>query len=211
MAAPESPKKGQLYGNTAELFVNPIHPRLTTKYRTDGHLQNNLALDNRPVNNSTSITDPTAYAQRPSRPENVPPVKRFGPSTHQVSRSQEEEQQRLRNGGKPRGPQALDIFADPADTNNVLRPRRNSESSLVDKSGKMSSDDEKRRRERRHRDREARHRDGRLRAPGASTAKKPSRKLDIIDQLDVTSIYGTGCKQIERATISTADITSGPS
>ena len=173
-------------------------------------LQNNLALDNRPVNNSTSIADPTAYAQPPSRPENVPPVKRFGPSTHQVSRSQEE-QQRLRNGGKPRGPQPLDIFADPTDTNKALRPRRNSESSLVDKSGKMSSDDEKRRRERRHRDREARHRDGRPRAPGSSTTKKPSRKLDIIDQLDVTSIYGTGCKQIERATTSTADIPSGPS
>ncbi|KAL8789921.1 MAG: hypothetical protein Q9195_006582 [Heterodermia aff. obscurata] len=173
MAAPASPKRGQLYGNTAELF-------------------NNLALDDRPLNTDTGIADPTAYAQRPSRPENVPPVRRFGPSSHQVSRSQEEEQQRLRNGGKPRGPQALDIFADPTDTSRPLRPRRNSESSLVDKNGRMSSDDEKRRRERRHRDREARHRDGRPRAPGSSTTKKPSRKLDIIDQLDVTSIYGTG-------------------
>ena len=196
MAAPESPKKGQLYGNTAELFVNPIRQRVTTKHQADGHSQNNLALDNRPVNNSTSIADPAAYAQRPARPENVPPAKRFGPSSHQVSRSQEMEQQRLRNGGKPRGPQALDIFADPADTSKTLRPRRNSESSLVDKSGKMSSDDEKRRRERRRRDRETRHRDGRPRAHGSSTTKKPSRKLDIIDQLDVTSIYGTGCKWI---------------
>jgi hypothetical protein len=44
---------------------------------------------------------------------------------------------------------------------------------------------DRRRRERRHREREA------LRDP---KNKKPSRKLDIIDQLDATSIYGTGGK-----------------
>lgn len=43
---------------------------------------------------------------------------------------------------------------------------------------------DRRRRERRHREREA------LKDP-----KKPSRKLDIIDQLDATSIYGMGGKQ----------------
>lgn len=42
---------------------------------------------------------------------------------------------------------------------------------------------DRRRRERRHREREA------LKDP-----KKPSRKLDIIDQLDATSIYGMGGK-----------------
>ena len=39
-------------------------------------------------------------------------------------------------------------------------------------------------REMRQRDRERRHRDG----------KSRPKKIDIIDQLDATSIYGTGCK-----------------
>lgn len=54
----------------------------------------------------------------------------------------------------------------------------------------LDPEDEKRRRERRHREREARHRDGKSR----SSKKTPSHRLDIIDKLDVTSIYGTGCK-----------------
>lgn len=44
---------------------------------------------------------------------------------------------------------------------------------------------ERRRRERRHRERDTK--DGK-------SSKKPDRKLDIIDKLDVTSIYGTGCE-----------------
>lgn len=52
----------------------------------------------------------------------------------------------------------------------------------------LDPEDEKRRRERRHREREARHRDGKSR----SSKKTPSHRLDIIDKLDVTSIYGTG-------------------
>lgn len=39
--------------------------------------------------------------------------------------------------------------------------------------------------ERRRRDRETRHRDGKSRS-------KKNHQLDIIDKLDVTSIYGTG-------------------
>lgn len=57
----------------------------------------------------------------------------------------------------------------------------------MDRGSKLfDDDDEKRRRERRHREREARHRDGKPRS-----ARK-DRRLDIIDKLDVTSIYGTG-------------------
>lgn len=52
----------------------------------------------------------------------------------------------------------------------------------------FDDDDEKRRRERRHREREARHRDGK------SRSSRKNRQLDIIDKLDVTSIYGTGSK-----------------
>jgi hypothetical protein len=50
---------------------------------------------------------------------------------------------------------------------------------------KPVTDEERRTREMRQRDRERRHRDG----------KTKPKKLDIIDQLDATSIYGTGCKR----------------
>ena len=91
----------------------------------------------------------------------------------------------------------LDIFADPPEAKQ-RRPRRNSDSSLVDKSGKLQDPDaERRRRERRHRDRDARQKEGKSRIRGASSKpKKPSQRLDIIDSLDVTSIYGTGCKSV---------------
>lgn len=57
----------------------------------------------------------------------------------------------------------------------------------MDRASKLfDDDDEKRRRERRHREREARHRDGKPRS------SRKDRRLDIIDKLDVTSIYGTG-------------------
>ena len=51
----------------------------------------------------------------------------------------------------------------------------------------LDPEDERRRRERRRREREARHRDGKPRS-----SKKANYQLDIIDKLDVTSIYGTG-------------------
>lgn len=52
----------------------------------------------------------------------------------------------------------------------------------------MDPEDERRRRERRHRERE-RERDGKPRSKRA-----PGYRLDVIDKLDVTSIFGTGCK-----------------
>ncbi|KAJ5769454.1 hypothetical protein N7520_004013 [Penicillium odoratum] len=85
----------------------------------------------------------------------------------------------------------FDIFADPpkgssGQGKSTRRPRRNSESSVMDRSSKLlDDDDEKRRRERRHRERE-RQREGKPRS------SRKDRRLDIIDKLDVTSIYGTG-------------------
>lgn len=61
----------------------------------------------------------------------------------------------------------------------------------------LDPEDEKRRREKRHREREARHKDGKHR----SSRKAPAHRLDIIDKLDVTSIYGTGCKAPHRLDI----------
>lgn len=52
----------------------------------------------------------------------------------------------------------------------------------------MDPEDERRRRERRHRERE-RERDGKPRSKRA-----PGYRLDVIDKLDVTSIFGTGCR-----------------
>lgn len=97
------------------------------------------------------------------------------------------------SGSRSRPTGELDIFADPSDPPKKTEPRRvrrNSESSVIERNGKpLTPEEEKkrqerRRRERRHREREAK--DGK--------GKKPDRKLDIIDQLDATSIYGTGRK-----------------
>ena len=43
--------------------------------------------------------------------------------------------------------------------------------------------------ERRHRDKQDRSKDAKHRA------RRPAHQLDIIDKLDVTGIYGSGCKQ----------------
>ncbi|KAJ5793457.1 hypothetical protein N7457_000056 [Penicillium paradoxum] len=88
----------------------------------------------------------------------------------------------------------LDIFADPptipstSKGKSPRRPRRNSESSVMDRGSKLLDvdDDEKRRRERRNREREGRSKDGK------SRSGRKDRRLDVIDKLDVTSIYGTG-------------------
>jgi hypothetical protein len=124
------------------------------------------------------------------RAENVPPrpQSKIPPPGHRPSYSKEE---RERTGGRTRGPTGqLDIFADPPDTAKVRerRPRRNSDTSIIsgEKTRKfLDPDDERRRLERRQRE---------ARRHGKS--KPPSRRLDIIDKLDVTSIYGTGRKLI---------------
>lgn len=62
----------------------------------------------------------------------------------------------------------------------------------MDRASKLFDDeDEQRRRERRHRERDGRHRDGKHRS------SRKNRQLDIIDKLDVTSIYGTGSEWID--------------
>ena len=137
---------------------------------------------------------PPPYSSRPPRSENVPPKPSNGFSGHQSSRSREERPQRqLPNGLGPAPRQELDIFADPPDqTKPRHRMRRNSDSSIA--SRLMSPEDEQKRRERHRKEREARHRERKDRPPGTSKSKKPTKRLDIIDSLDVTSIYGTGRK-----------------
>lgn len=76
----------------------------------------------------------------------------------------------------------LNIFESPP-KKTERRPRRNSESSIMDK---PLTEEEKKAKEARRREREKRRAEGK--------DKKPSRRLDLIDQLDATSIYGTGCE-----------------
>lgn len=121
----------------------------------------------------------------PPRRENVPPrpFPRPGPPAHRPSNS-EEERRRL---AKQRG--ELDIFADPpTNRSRERRPRRNSESSVRDRKV-LDPEEEKKRREKR----ETRYKDGK-RSGSTSKSGKPNRRLDVIDKLDVTSIYGTGRK-----------------
>jgi hypothetical protein len=68
--------------------------------------------------------------------------------------------------------------------------RRNSETSVADRKP-LDPEEEKKRQERKRRERERRHRERDSKDP---KSRKPDRKLDIIDKLDVTSIYGTGRK-----------------
>ncbi|TGJ84880.1 hypothetical protein E0Z10_g3881 [Xylaria hypoxylon] len=113
----------------------------------------------------------------PPRGENIPPQGHVpSSSSHRPTRSQEEALKARRtqtstNGSKPTGgsPQRK---PEP-------RLRRNSDSSVMEK---PVTDEERRMREMRQRDRERRHRDGKTRP----------KKIDVIDQLDATSIYGTG-------------------
>ena len=100
------------------------------------------------------------------------------------------------SGSKSRPSGELDIFADPSESPkkaDARRVRRNSESSLIDRKP-LSPEEEKKRQERRRRERRHREHEG----SSSSRSKKPDRKLDVIDKLDLTSIYGTGCKHLYR-------------
>ncbi len=197
-----APSKPALTGHAVELFVrNPIN-NIIPSTLTSTSPQDNLALNDGPSDNRAPPQGmPPPYSSRPPRAEtmplrseNLPPRTRNGITGHQPSRSQEESNQRPRTGAKPRGPE-LDIFADPPSPEqqrNRARMRRNSDSSI--NSRIASPEDERKRRERHRREREARHRDGKGRPPTSSRSKKPNKKLDIIDSLDVTSIFGTGGK-----------------
>jgi len=111
-------------------------------------------------------------------------------SRHRPSRSDEEERDRLRAAqrGPPRpsrGPQgSRPPRQSSTERRENRRPRRNSESSIMDK-GSLDLNEERRRRERR-KERDERAKDGKS---GQRRARRP-QGLDLIDKLDVTGIYG---------------------
>ncbi len=115
----------------------------------------------------------------PPRPENMPPSGRQPPPHHRPSRSQEEAlRARRMQGNATAGP------SDPSSPQKKMerRPRRNSESSVLS-TDKIMTEDERKQRDLKRRERERR----------AKEKPRPNRRMDIIDQLDATSIYGTGC------------------
>ena len=98
---------------------------------------------------------------------------------HRITQSNEE-----KNGIKVQEKPVLNIFESPkgrSENRRPPRPRRNSDSSMID-----AKDDERRKRDRERRRREGRGKDGKPRPP-----RKP-QGMDIIDQLDVTGLYGPG-------------------
>ncbi|KAI1964783.1 hypothetical protein LOZ58_001473 [Ophidiomyces ophidiicola] len=84
----------------------------------------------------------------------------------------------------------IDVFADPQDSKLPAskrreRRRRNSESSVMERPKALDAEDDRRRREQKPKDRDGKHRERSHRS-----RKNNSYKLDIIDKLDVTSVYG---------------------
>ena len=155
-------------------------------------VKDNLTLNDEPGAKDRRKEAPPSYSSRAPRSENIPPKPTNGLPGHHPTRSQEGNQRRLPNGLGMAPRQTFDIFADPSDqAKHRHRMRRNSESSIASKT--LSPEDEQKRKEKYRREREARHRERKDRPPGAaSKSKKPVKRLDIIDSLDVTSIYGTG-------------------
>lgn len=168
------------------------------------NLQDSLTLDDKMPNDKLQ---PPLPAQR------KPTDQLAAPSTHRPSKSQEEALRAKKPVPGPR-PEASPHRKPPA----PRRPRRNSESSVMDFSAlpitpeemKMIEAKRLRDRQREKAAREAREarepresresresretRDKERASKSRSKSGRPSRRMDLIDQLDATSIYGTGRK-----------------
>ncbi|CRG85874.1 Protein PAL1 [Talaromyces islandicus] len=158
-------------GNAAELFES-------------------LSLNSKPTDYEPKDIKPKERRPPPPRPDKPYSSSRSRPSGRPDGQGSRRDRSRDRNRSKDRSREKdpFDIFADPPDRKERPsrpregrpRPRRNSESSIMEKPRRMDFEDDKRRRERRQRD-------------GKSRSKRPQGyRLDLIDKLDVTSIYGTG-------------------
>jgi len=168
-------------------------------------LQDNLTLNPKPPSSSNGMRPPPPRSNSEKmpppysavgRPENIPPR---GTPGHRPTKSQEEAMRARRAAGgsssrsRPSG--ELDIFADPSESprkQDQRRLRRNSDSSVADKKP-LDPEEEKKRQERR-RERERRHRERAEREGKDPRPRRPDRKLDVIDKLDATSIFGSGCE-----------------
>ncbi|KAI9774385.1 MAG: hypothetical protein M1840_004279 [Geoglossum simile] len=176
----EPPQQPRMTGHTAELFEN-------------------LTLDDRPKSPGTQPPSgsmgrnriPTEPRRDSFRDSQVPRP----PSGHRTSRYEAGRTSGL--PGPERNQADLNIFADPFEPpkHRDRRPRRNSESSVMDGRGAKLDSEEDRRRRRERRLREGKMPEGSRREGhrhGSSRPRKTNQRLDLIDKLDVTSIYGTG-------------------
>ncbi|CAJ2504248.1 Uu.00g116420.m01.CDS01 [Anthostomella pinea] len=174
---------------SSQFVISPdkmASPLETRRSPTAEELFDNLIVDDR---NSTMQQSRPSGGRPPTnrtatggplRGENIPPHGRGPPpSSHRPTRSQEEAQKARRMQAATNGDR---IIGGSPQKRSERRLRRNSESSVMEK---PMTDEEKKLREMRNRDRERRHRD-------RDGKPRTQRKLDIIDQLDATSIYGTG-------------------
>ncbi|KAL1837842.1 hypothetical protein VTJ49DRAFT_3315 [Mycothermus thermophilus] len=169
---------------SAEIMATDKRPSLTAE-----EIFGSLTLDDKP---SRSAAPPSHDGRRPSGPPGPmppgrhgppPPNRRGPPPNHRPTQSQEEAMRarRMQGGDRPSERQGRPDRDRSPHRHAERRPRRNSDSSLVD-ADKSMTEEEKKKREMRRRERERRH---------LEQAKK-NRKIDIIDQLDATGIYGAG-------------------
>ncbi|KAM5346544.1 hypothetical protein ACJ41O_009549 [Fusarium nematophilum] len=167
-------------------------------------LQDSLTLDDTSTSERPKQPAPRRPMDRPPprRGDNPPPAPN---GSHRPTGSQEEALRARRMQGPGPRPQPNSPQRRPP----PRRVRRNSESSLMDFDARPLTDEEKRMieaarrrdherqrrgdgKERSDRDRGDRDRGDRGERGDKNKSGRPSRRMDIIDQLDATSIYGTG-------------------
>ncbi|KAF7529100.1 hypothetical protein PCG10_008872 [Penicillium crustosum] len=185
---PERPRSTNPFLDDTEAMSPQSAPGMSTGVSMISPIEkNDMSSNTRELFESLSLK-PAPQANRP-RPTASDATQRTSSNRNRPSRERPSGRSAAVKEEDP-----LDIFADPPTSSQTVkdkalrRPRRNSESSVMDRGSKLLDvdDDEKRRRERRHRERESRSKDGK------SRSGRKDRRLDIIDKLDVTSIYGTG-------------------
>ncbi|KAF1829015.1 Pal1-domain-containing protein [Decorospora gaudefroyi] len=191
----DSPKKASFGTAAEELFVRSLP--LLAHWRMERFTHFVTQFADYPVLPQNNLTIEDGDKRRaPSRP--APARSGTDPrGGHRPSRSDEERRMREASRGpprpRPRGPP--DTSRPPPhltspDGRENRRPRRNSESSVIDRSS-LDLHEERRRRERR-RERDERAKDGKDGKDSKSGGKRVRRPqgLDLIDKLDVTGIYG---------------------
>ncbi|TQS36786.1 hypothetical protein Golomagni_02755 [Golovinomyces magnicellulatus] len=145
----------------------------------------------------THLAKTSKSTSPPTKPREIASSRTLG---HRFGKSQEDASRTRRSGagsssGKSNAIGGQDIFSGSLKTSTnspkkieQRRARRNSDSSTYERSSKpLDPEEEKKRQERRSRDRKPREHSDKDSKP-----RRPNRKLDVIDKLDVTSIYGTG-------------------
>ncbi|KAL6853282.1 Pal1 domain-containing protein [Trichoderma novae-zelandiae] len=161
-----------------------------TQSLTAEEIFGSLTLDDSPAFSAKQPADPQLLKKRPTdrpaparRESESQASTRLAAEKHRPTRSQEE----ALRARKPVAPNAKPATTRPSLLDDSpprkpvqRRPRRNSDSSVMDFDSKSLTAEEKRMIEAKRRER----------SKGKTT--RPSRKMDIIDQLDATSIYGTG-------------------